>query len=96
MRFRRAFLLLLTVGAGALLAQDSTNHTITGVVREEGSNDPIASATVELSRSGGQVLASMFSGIEGEFVFRGLEEGEYVISAKKDGFNSVNVDVRVM
>jgi Flp pilus assembly protein TadD len=96
MRFRRAFLPLLTVGAGALLAQDSTNHTITGVVREEGSNNPIASATVELSRSGGPVVTPMFSGIEGEFVFRGLEEGEYVISAKKDGFNSVSVDVRVM
>jgi len=96
MRFRRAFLLLLTVAAGALLAQEPNNHTITGIVREEGSNDPISSATVELSRSGVQVLTPVFSGMEGEFVFRDLEEGEYVISAKKDGFNSVSVDVRVM
>ena len=96
MRFRRAFLLLLTVAAGALLAQESNNHSITGVVREERTNDPISSATVEISRMGVQVVTPVFSGMEGEFLFRGLEEGEYVISAKKDGFNSVSVDVLVL
>jgi tetratricopeptide (TPR) repeat protein len=96
MRFRRAFLLLLTVAAGALLAQESNNHSITGVVREERTNDPISSATVEISRMGVQVVTPVFSGMEGEFLFRGLEEGEYVISAKKDGFNSASVDVLVL
>jgi tetratricopeptide (TPR) repeat protein len=96
MRFRRVFLLLLTVAAGALLAQESNNHSITGVVREERTNDPISSAVVEISRMGVQVVTPVFSGMEGEFLFRGLEEGEYVISAKKDGFNSVSVDVRVL
>jgi len=96
MRFRRAFLLLLTVAAGALLAQESNDHSITGVVREERTNDPISSATVEISRMGVQVVTPVFSGMEGEFLFRGLEEGEYVISAKKDGFNSVSVDVLVL
>jgi tetratricopeptide (TPR) repeat protein len=96
MRFRRAFLLFLTVAAGALLAQESSNHSITGVVREEPSNDPIPSATVEISRMGVQVVTPVFSGMEGEFLFRGLEEGEYVISAKKEGFNSVSVTVMVL
>jgi len=96
MRFRRALLLLLTLGAGALLAQDPNNHTITGIIREEGSYKPISSATVELLSLGVQVLPPVFSGMEGEFVFRGLEAGDYVISAKKDGFNSVSVDVRVL
>lgn len=96
MRFWHAFLLLLTVGAGALLAQDSNSHAISGIIREEGSNRPISSATVELLLLGVQVATPVFSGMEGEFVFHGLEAGDYVVLATKDGFNSVRVDVRVL
>lgn len=97
MRSRHAFLLLLTVfGVRASLAQELGDHTITGFVREEGSNDPIAAATLEISPSASEAQATVISGINGEFVFRGLQSGQYVISAKKNGFNSTSVSATVM
>jgi len=79
-----------------LLAQEISDLFITGFVREEGSNDPIAGATLEISRSGSEAHAPVFSRMDGEFVFHGLQKGEYVISVKKNGFNSVSVTVSVM
>jgi len=97
MRFRHTFLLLLTiVGAFALLAQEMGDHIITGYVREEGNSDPIAAATLEISHSGSPAHAQVVSGIDGEFVLSGLQEGEYVITAKKDGFTLASVTVSVM
>jgi len=96
MRFRRAFLLLLTVlGARALLAQEPDDHTITGFVREERNNDPIAFASLEIWRSGSQAGPPVTSGTEGEFLFRGLQQGEFVITAKKNGFDSASATVTV-
>jgi tetratricopeptide (TPR) repeat protein len=97
MRYWLSLLLLLTpLAAAALLAQDSNSHSMSGIVREEGSNRPIASATVELSLSGVQVATPLFSGTGGEFAFHGLEPGEYVVSVKKEGFSSASVNVQVL
>jgi len=79
-----------------LFAQEQGDLILTGYVREEGSNEPIAAATLEISRSGSESQAPVFSGVDGEFIFRGLQKGEYVISAKKSGFNSASVNVSVM
>jgi Flp pilus assembly protein TadD len=95
MRFRHSLLLLLTIlGVRALHAQGG--NIVTGYVREEGTNVPIAAATLEISRSGGETNASVISGITGEFLFRGLQDGEYVISARKNGFDSTSTTVNVM
>ena len=97
MRFRHAFLVLLTVlGASALLARELGEHMITGFVREEGNNNPIAGATLEIWHSGSQASPPVTSGIEGEFVFRGLQEGEFVITARKNGFDSASATVTVL
>jgi Carboxypeptidase regulatory-like domain len=97
MRFLHTFLLLFTIlGVRASHAQELGNLVISGHVREEGSNGPIAAATLEISRSGGLANAPVTFGIEGEFLFHGLGEGEYVISAKKNGFDSASVTVSVM
>jgi Flp pilus assembly protein TadD len=97
MRFRHACLLLLAIlGVRALRAQEGGNLVINGHVREEGSNAPIAAATLEISRSGGLANVPVTSGIEGQFLFHGLGVGEYVISAKKNGFDSSSVTVSVM
>jgi Flp pilus assembly protein TadD len=96
MRFRHAILLLLTfIGAGALLALDLGDHMVSGFVREEGSNDPVAGATLEISPTGSTAMAQVFSGMEGQFVFRGLQEGDYVITAKKEGYDSASAPVNV-
>jgi Flp pilus assembly protein TadD len=92
MRLRHACLWLVTIlGAFALLAQERSDHIITGNVREEGSNDPIPAVTLEISQSGSQAQAQVMSGMDGGFVFRGLQEGDYVITAKKNGFDTASV-----
>jgi Flp pilus assembly protein TadD len=97
MRFRHAFLLLLTLSMVSILhAQESGDHVVTGYVREEGTNAPIAAASLEISHSGSLAHAPVMSGLEGEFVFRGLQDGEYVISAKKSGFDSASVSFSVL
>lgn len=96
MRFRRAYLLLLIIlGASSLQALDIGEHMITGFVREEGSSTPIAAATLEISGSGSQGMPPVISGTDGEFVFRGLQEGDYVITAKKTGFDPASISVAV-
>jgi len=78
-----------------LLAQELGDHMITGFVREEGNNNPIAGATLEISHSGSQALTQAFSAMDGQFVFHGLQEGDYVITAEKNGFDSASVPVSV-
>jgi len=96
MRYRHAFLLLLTVlGARALPAQERGDHVISGIVREEGNENLIAAATVEISHSGSPSHAPVLSGKNGDFVFRDLPSSDFVITAKKDGFNSASVTVSV-
>jgi len=76
-----------------LPAQERGDRAITGIVREEGSDSLIAGATVEISHSGGQSHAPVISGTNGDFEFRDLQAGDYVITAKKDGFNPGSVSV---
>lgn len=97
MRFWHACLLLLSIlAARTLPAQLRGGQTIAGFVREEGSNEPVAGATVEISQSGNETQVKAFSRMDGQFVFRGLQEGDYVITAKKIGFDSASVTVSVV
>lgn len=76
-------------------AQERGDRVITGIVREEGSDNLIAGATVEISHSGSQAYAPAISGTNGEFVFRDLPAGDFVITAKKDGYITASVSVNV-
>lgn len=98
MRCWQAFLLFLAIlGESPLLAQGlSGGHTISGVVREEGSNTPITAVELEISSSGSRVRPSVTSGTQGEFVFKGLPDGEYSIVASKTGYDTATVTVTVM
>ncbi len=97
MSFRHAILLLLTVfGGGSLFAQERGDHIVTGIVREEGSNAPIPGATLQISRSGSEGHAPVISGMDGEFGFYGLPEGDFLISAKKNGFISGSATVSIV
>jgi Flp pilus assembly protein TadD len=96
MRFRVAFVLVLAVlAARTLPAQERGDRIISGIVREEGSDNFIAGATLEISHSGSQAYAPVISGTNGEFVFRDLPAGEFVITARKDGFTSASVTVNI-
>lgn len=58
------FLLLAALGASGLVAQEMGDHIITGYVREEGSSEPIAAATLEISHSGGEAHPPVMTGLE--------------------------------
>ncbi len=90
------FLLLAALGASGLVAQEMGDHIITGYVREEGSSEPIAAATLEISHSGGEAHPPVMTGLEGQFIFTALPEGEFVITARKSGFNPASASVSVM
>lgn len=98
MRFCLSFLLFVaSISAVRLPAQSlSGGHTISGFVREEGSNTPITAVELEISSSGSRVRPSVTSGTEGEFVFKGLPDGEYSIVASKTGYETTTVTVTVM
>ena len=98
MRSWQAFFLLLALFAGdaSFPQAPSGGHVISGTVREEGSNNPISAARLEITISGSPALPSTISGTSGEFAFRGLQDGEYSIVATKDGYDTATVTVTVM
>ncbi len=93
---RHALLMLcfILASSGASFAQGG--QTVTGTVREEGSNIPILAATLEIASPGSSTSAPVVSGIQGEFMFRDIPDGEYLITAKKDGYVSASATVTVM
>src|SRR5438309_1995020 len=103
MRLALAFLLLPAVvlqtraiGALGILLQHGGGHIISGIVREEGTNSPINAVALQLLSSGNQASPSVTSGMQGEFSFRGIPDGDFSIIATKTGYDSVTVGVTVM
>lgn len=97
MRPRPAFFLLVVAVtvSRALLAQ-SGGHIISGFVREESSNSPLATVALQLLSSGRQARPSVTSGADGEFSFTGLPDGEFSIVATKTGYDSITIGVTIM
>jgi len=69
--------------AGAVTFSQDRGHSISGFVREEGTANPISSAGLEIVASGNRAAPSHTSGLEGEFRFDGLRDGEYSITVTK-------------
>jgi hypothetical protein len=70
-------LLQFVLQAGTLAAVD-------GTVLKLGADDPVAGATVELSREGGTEVYSVLTGGEGKFSFRDVAPGDYRLVATHD------------
>ncbi|MBD3217750.1 MAG: T9SS type A sorting domain-containing protein, partial [candidate division Zixibacteria bacterium] len=67
---------------------------IEGIVKDSESGDPVADATVELyDMYPGTPLATTMTQPDGIFAFVGLEEGDYVVRAYKDGYYPNNLEV---
>jgi len=96
MRPALAFLLLAFLAASSLTLAQGGGHVITGVVRDETSNRPLGAVKLELSSSGLQAKPSITSGMDGEFTFTGLADGEYSVVATKAGYDPVTVGVTIM
>jgi len=75
--------LLLGLLAGAVTFSQDRGHSISGFVREEGTANPSSSAGLEMVASGNRAAPSHTSGLEGEFRFDGLRDGEYSITVIK-------------
>lgn len=67
-----------------------------GHVRDEATHEPLQSVALEILASGGQAAPPATSGIEGEFRFGGLRDGDFQIRATKKGYEPVTVAVSIM
>lgn len=66
--------------------------SISGVVLDYTDNSPIENATV-LMIPGSQTVRS---GPDGNFIYEGLEEGQYVLSVQRNGYQSERKTVEVI
>jgi predicted Zn-dependent protease len=95
MRPRLPFLLWLIVASNStLLAQGG--HVISGVVRDEVSNKPLSTVSLQLVSTGVQSRPSITTGVDGDFSFTGLSDGQYSITATKVGYDPATMSVTVM
>lgn len=96
MRFGLAILLMLVVSTHGVLLAQGNGHVISGYVREEASNGALAAVTLQLLGAGGQIRPAVTSGMDGQFSFMGLPDGEYTVVASKYGYETATVAVSVM
>ncbi|MFZ0433291.1 MAG: carboxypeptidase regulatory-like domain-containing protein [Candidatus Acidiferrales bacterium] len=79
---------------GAIRAQISggtggaSRSTVSGTIYAQNSNRPIEHATVELCDSGSNVLEQATTTDSGEFTFRGLQRGNFILRISAVGFES--------
>ncbi len=93
-------LLLFAVFAAAqpLSAQaglSSGGHIVSGYVREEGTGATLSAVTLELYSSGQRAAPSAFSGMDGQFRFASVRDGDYYIVARKEGYIETTTRISV-
>ncbi len=93
MRLRLALFLLLVP---TLCFPQRTGHQLSGYVREETTNVPVDSVALEIFSSGQRVAPAVVSGMDGEFGFSGLRDGDYNIVATKKGYDTLTVQVSIL
>ena len=99
-----ALLLLAPLVLTLPLAAQQTNQgrtgrrrtfSITGVVRDGATNDTVDGAKVELRSITGGVVATMFTGMSGNFQFDGISSGGYNLVIDQAGYATVTQDVQI-
>ncbi|MBZ5664781.1 MAG: carboxypeptidase regulatory-like domain-containing protein [Acidobacteriia bacterium] len=94
MRLRLGSLLFL-FAAPLCLAQHG-GHQLAGYVREEPSNVPVQSVALDVLSSGTRAAPPVVSGMDGEFQFASLRDGDYYIVATKKGYDTVTTQVSIL
>jgi len=96
--FAGLFVLLTICSAPRSLAQQMSDsgHSISGFVRDYGSNALVQGAMVDIFTSGNRVQPFVLSGTDGEFQFSELRAGDYAIAATKSGYDTATVNVSVL
>jgi tetratricopeptide (TPR) repeat protein len=77
------------------LAQRSGADTVTlsGIVYVELGDQPILNASVRLCDPGGSTLSEVATSDSGEFAFRGIPRGKYILQISAEGFVAISVDM---
>jgi hypothetical protein len=84
-------LVLLVAGCDEETLGPQTRGTLTGVVQDAETNDPIAQANVTTSPP----TQSVLTGEDGTFEIEDVSTGNYSVEASKSGYNSRAVEVKV-
>ena len=80
--------LALAITSSPVLAQDKLTGTIDGTVAQE-SGVVLSNVTVEIKHKGKGITRTVTTGDKGGFSIKALPIGEYIITFKKDGFQTV-------
>jgi tetratricopeptide (TPR) repeat protein len=94
MRLRLRSLLFLF--ATTLCLAQRGGHQLAGYVREEPSNTPVQSVALDVLSSGTRAAPPVVSGMDGEFQFASLRDGDYYIVATKKGYDTVTTQVSIL
>jgi Tfp pilus assembly protein PilF len=86
-------LLLLVLVAPATTASQSGRNTVsvTGSVLTEGKNERIEHVVVRLCDTGGNLIAQTTTLDSGEFDFRGIQRGRYILTFQANGFQNTEI-----
>ena len=89
------FVLLLAFVAPSLaVCQISRNNvTISGIVMAEGSNERIEHVLIRLCDGGGNQLEEATTPQSGEFAFRGLQRGHYILTLEASNYESTEMQL---
>jgi tetratricopeptide (TPR) repeat protein len=93
------FMMLAMSFPGSAFAQvggmSSNRVTLTGTIYTEKGDRPIMHANVRLCDGGGNLLEESVTGDSGDFAFRGISRGNYILQVSAIGFDpkSINVDL---
>jgi tetratricopeptide (TPR) repeat protein len=87
-------LLFVLITPSNTVSQNSSNSvTVSGVVFSEGHNQPIEHVAVRLCDGGGNLLQQTATTQSGEFYFRGLKRGRYILILEANGFQNLQTQL---
>jgi Tfp pilus assembly protein PilF len=100
-RIRRGVLFVLCLFLSAAAASQTAgdtgtrgSYTVTGYVRDDETREALRSAVVTLTQNSGNVAApTVYTGTTGEFMFAGLNSGEYHVTAKFAGYETASTTI---
>jgi Tfp pilus assembly protein PilF len=91
LRNQTFFLLLVLVVPSKAVSQLSNNYvTASGMVLAEGNNQRIEHVVVRLCDGGGNLLEQAITPESGEFSFRGLQRGHYILTFQANEYQSTD------
>jgi tetratricopeptide (TPR) repeat protein len=84
-------LLLVLITPSKAVSQTSSNSvTVSGIVLAEGNNQPIEHVAVRLCDGGGNMMEQTTTTQNGEFYFRGMRRGRYILTFEANGYRSTD------